>query len=346
MQNVDVDLNWLDRSQKYRTQVLRWMSLVMLVACLAYGAINLLLLDQVLLGTSELVFAIYSAFIYNFSDKFGQRIYHPVIFVSSVNLMVLLAILSTPTSVTLFVWLFICPILVYLLLGKSLGFKVNALLVPISIIVNTYAATQPDSELLLRSSFNVAICLLAVWAIAHVYERNRENTETMLTSLALVDPLTNIDNRLSLALSFEKMASIHRRKTDIFSMLVIDIDYFKKINDTYGHSVGDEVLKQVAKLLAESVRVSDSIYRVGGEEFCALLPYTDGKLARATAEHVRKEVAFHQFEVDEHQIQLSVSIGIAEYGQDGVALEEMFKTADDLLYNAKGAGRNKVAYGT
>ncbi len=344
MQQMELDVEWLTRSQLFRIKMLKGMSLVTLLSGLFYGSVNLLLLDQKMLGVIELCFSIYSAYLFFYADTFRHRPLHPILYVSAISAIISFAVATTPTSVTVFVWMFISPIIAYLLLGKSNGFRLNLVLVPAGIINYCWQISQPDSILAMNSAANVAVCLIALWAVAHVYESNRERTEQQLTSLATLDPLTKIDNRLSLALGFEKMVTMHRRKTDVFSLLVIDLDFFKAINDEFGHDTGDQVLIKVAKLLADSARLSDSVYRVGGEEFCVLLPYTDRKKGRAMAEHLRKVIARNCFDIDGHSINLSASIGVSEYGEDGLALDDMFKTADGLLYKAKDLGRNQVAY--
>jgi len=345
MQQMDLDVEWLNRSQLFRVKMLKGMSFITLLAGLIFGSVNLLILDQELLGLIELCFSIYSAYLFCYADTFRHQPLQPAIYVLTITAIILFAIFSTPASATLFVWLFICPIIAYLLLGKSNGVRLNLVIVPCGVLVYGWQVSQPDSILAINSAVNVSVCLLSIWSIAHVYERNRERTEQQLTSLAILDPLTKIDNRLSLALCFEKLVSTHRRKTDVFSLLVVDLDFFKSVNDQYGHDVGDEVLIKVASLLKGSVRMSDSVYRVGGEEFCVLLPYSTRHKARAVAEHLRKVLSRHTFDIQGHKITVSASIGVAEYGQDGQQLDEMFKTADSYLYEAKDLGRNQVVYG-
>ncbi|CCN47465.1 putative GGDEF family protein [Vibrio nigripulchritudo MADA3029] len=345
MVHMDAGIEWLNRSQSFRSNMLKGVSFITLVAGLVYGFLNLFALEQKVLGITELFFSIYSAYLFCYSSSLNNRKLHSAAYVIFLFTLVYLGIYVTDTQNTLFVWLFLCPVVGYLLLGKSTGLKINALMVPIGAAFFYWKSTQPESGLALHSSINVLACLMAIWAIAHVYEHNREQTEEQLTSLALLDPLTRIDNRLSLAFSFEQMVTMHRRKTDVFSMLVVDLDFFKSINDKYGHDVGDEVLRQVAKLLKDSVRRSDSVYRVGGEEFCVLLPYTERKVACAVAEHIRKVLCRNTFRVAENRVNVSASIGVSVYGEDGAQLEDMFKVADDYLYHAKGAGRNQVVYG-
>ncbi|PKF81108.1 hypothetical protein CW749_00215 [Vibrio sp. vnigr-6D03] len=345
MVQMDAGIEWLNRSQSFRSNMLKGVSLITLVAGLLYGFLNLFVFEQKWLGAVELFFAIYSAYLFCYSTTQKYLLLQSSVYVSSLFLIVFMGIFVTSAQSSLFVWLFLCPIVGYLLLGKSAGLKINLVFVPIGAALYYWKSVVPEAGLLSHSLINVLACLGAIWGMAHVYEYNREKTEEQLTSLALLDPLTKIDNRLSLAFSFEKMVTMHRRKSDLFSMLVVDLDFFKAINDQYGHDVGDEVLRQVAKLVKDSVRRSDTVYRVGGEEFCVLLPYTERKVACAVAEHIRKVLCRNTFRVEDKRVNISASIGVSVYGEDGAQLDDMFKVADDHLYHAKGSGRNQVVYG-
>lgn len=124
------------------------------------------------------------------------------------------------------------------------------------------------------------------------------------------------------------------------SILFIDIDYFKKINDTYGHDVGDMVLKKVAETISKKVRSGDVICRFGGEEILVLLLGTDNRGALEKAEQIRGDVESIKFETPE-DLNVTVSIGVATY-EDGITREVLVKRADQALYKAKETGRNKV----
>jgi len=125
------------------------------------------------------------------------------------------------------------------------------------------------------------------------------------------------------------------------SLLLIDLDHFKDVNDQYGHLMGDEVLRQVAGVLAEVARDGDVVARVGGEEFCVLLPNTPGMGARLPAERVRSAVATLR-----DPVQLTVSIGVSSYPDDATNAYDLFERADEAMYEAKRRGRNRVHMGT
>ena len=127
-------------------------------------------------------------------------------------------------------------------------------------------------------------------------------------------------------------------------MLLVDLDHFKLINDTYGHLAGDDVLFAVATLLKHAVRSVDTVARYGGEEFVIVLPETGIQGAVAFAERVRDRLAAHRFTLSEEQeVRITASIGVATYPSPGLSsAEDLFKAADTALYRAKGGGRNLV----
>lgn len=144
----------------------------------------------------------------------------------------------------------------------------------------------------------------------------------------------------------DNLAEIHKGKRrewvgfkDI-SFLFFDIDYFKKVNDTYGHAVGDEVLKEVAQTLRSSLRSEDIVARWGGEEFVAVLLGAKEKESKIKAEEIRKKVEAMNF-ADPKDLKVSVSIGVAGF-EEGISFEDLVKRADKALYKAKETGRNKV----
>lgn len=125
--------------------------------------------------------------------------------------------------------------------------------------------------------------------------------------------------------------------------MAIDIDFFKKVNDTYGHAAGDAVLKQLGEVLLRACRGVDFVARVGGEEFAIILPDCDGSQAVEIGERVRRGVEMHSFILpDEKMINITVSIGACCYPDSVEEIDEVKKRADDALYRAKHEGRNRV----
>lgn len=162
---------------------------------------------------------------------------------------------------------------------------------------------------------------------------------TKLNQLATQDPLTQVANRFQFDKALEHAISISQRYGRTFSILLIDIDFFKEINDTYGHLIGDEVLKTLAHTLVNGIRKSDVIARWGGEEFVILLPDSELSSALKLAEALRAKIAGSNFSPVQKSI--TCSIGVARWNESETA-DELLKRVDEKLYRAKESGRNKV----
>ncbi len=177
-------------------------------------------------------------------------------------------------------------------------------------------------------------------------DRLRSNYEQSL-SLALTDSLTGLFNRRYLMVHLEKLLNKNKESNKSLCCLMMDIDHFKKINDTYGHQVGDDVLKVFAERVSQRLRSFDLVARLGGEEFVVVLPDISQDMAFQVAERLRKGICNTKFEVSgpHGPIDVSVSIGAAMItGSQNLKVEEVLKLADDELYRAKEGGRNRVYF--
>ena len=196
---------------------------------------------------------------------------------------------------------------------------------------------QPKDELDHLRNNLVDTALTIGRLLSELEEKNRE-----LQELAYYDTLTGLPNRRFFfehaSLIFEEV----KRYEKPLSLLVMDIDHFKKINDTYGHDVGDVVLKTFADVLRGIVRQSDICARFGGEEFVILLPNTDLEGAKVLAERIRATAAKNPVEHSSIVIVFTVSIGISQYRKGMQNINELIKEADIALYRAKEGGRNRV----
>lgn len=159
---------------------------------------------------------------------------------------------------------------------------------------------------------------------------------------AFRDPLTGAENRAAMEKGMTQELSRARRHRLPLSLVTLDIDSFKRVNDRYGHVIGDCVLQAVAEQSRMALRESDLFYRYGGEEFVILLPHTDLDGARRVAERVCRQVAEHICCCDRTHLQVTVSLGVAAYDGDASAMV-LFDRADRAMYRAKGAGGNRVA---
>ena len=165
-----------------------------------------------------------------------------------------------------------------------------------------------------------------------------------LESLATTDPLTRLLNRRAMLDRLTAEVDRARRYSSSLSLLLLDVDHFKQINDTAGHLAGDSVLRQLAVLLEDAVRKVDIVARYGGEEFVAILPETASEGGVIFAERLRERIGAQAFDVGaDEPVHLTVSIGIATFPTSRVAsTEDLFARADEALYRAKSAGRNQV----
>lgn len=178
---------------------------------------------------------------------------------------------------------------------------------------------------------------------AHAIETTRADNHR-LEALAQTDPLTQLVNRRALTIRLVTEMERVRRYNAPLAMLLLDLDHFKLVNDTYGHLAGDDVLIGVATLLQRAVRSVDLAARYGGEEFVLVLPETGNQGAIAFAERIRDKVASNRYVISSGQeIHITASIGVATYPSPGLAtVEDLFRAADAALYRAKGSGRNLV----
>jgi diguanylate cyclase (GGDEF)-like protein len=157
---------------------------------------------------------------------------------------------------------------------------------------------------------------------------------------AFIDSLTGVKNRTAFDSNFSRDVEYSHRKSSELSLIVLDIDLFKRINDNYGHIVGDNVLRQVAQCVESTIRSSDALYRYGGEEFAIVLNGTDEPGALLLAERIRQNVEELVFDSLKDE-RISVSLGVAVL-QDSENANYLFERADEALYQAKRDGRNRV----
>jgi diguanylate cyclase (GGDEF)-like protein len=160
--------------------------------------------------------------------------------------------------------------------------------------------------------------------------------------MTIVDGLTQIHNKRALFEALEKELMRARRYERDLSLLMFDIDFFKRINDQYGHLAGDHVLRELARIVQERIRREEVFARYGGEEFVILLPETPLPGAAALAESLRARVANHSFVFQGERIPVTVSIGTALLGENDKVAADLIQRADEKLYEAKRGGRNRV----
>ena len=235
---------------------------------------------------------------------------------------------------------------VFILLGKKPGWIITVCSVVAVLVANSYV-THPYSVNAL-ATFSLGLIFFAFFfhyyssrSISY-YVRMRQANEK-LAHLASHDSLTGVLNARVYYETCNRMIDSAKRAETPYAVLFVDLDHFKKINDTYGHATGDTVLKIVANKLASSIRASDVTGRVGGEEFSVFLSNSRLEAAIRVAENLRCSIEALQISNGNQMIQVTVSIGIACQGESYDSMETIQKRADEAMYEAKRNGRNRVS---
>jgi diguanylate cyclase (GGDEF)-like protein len=188
-----------------------------------------------------------------------------------------------------------------------------------------------------------ALFVFFYWLVGEI-GRRLESDERALEDMAMHDGLTGLLNHRVFYSDLEREAERAGRYGATFSLLMLDIDHFKRVNDTYGHVAGDLVLTGLSQVVVGQVRKVDSVYRYGGEEMAVILPDTGEDAATGMAERIRTAVEQHRFDIGEGQppLQVTVSIGVATFFRGSAAAHGLVEAADEGLYRAKEGGRNRV----
>ncbi len=235
----------------------------------------------------------------------------------------------------------------YLLL-QSLSFSEIVLIhVLVALIPHLMALLFPQTGFL-HLQYSVLIwpaTLMSILAQYHTYQdyQHSYSLQKQLLELCRIDPLTGVQNRRSFQYAAAQAVQTAQDEQKSLSVLMIDADHFKRINDLYGHLAGDKVLQELASLIRATLRKTDLVCRWGGEEFIAVLPETNSAEAIHLAERILNAVSKAQVEVGDGDIcQLTVSIGVSSVDGKNTDLNTLLTHADQALYRAKSQGRNQI----
>ena len=259
------------------------------------------------------------------------------------------ALVYVPVDELRILWFYTNIPCVFILLGQRPGWVVTGLTM-VGFLVGNQHLDQPYSSNAVATGF-LAMAYMGVSFHAYVdrsmsYFKRMRDYNAQLQALASHDPLTGVMNaRAYYRVCDQAIHASHRNRTP-FSVLFIDLDHFKMINDRYGHAVGDEVLREVAQTLQQHIRRSDALGRIGGEEFSVFLPDTGPEGAQALAESLRRAVESLAITSAGQALRVTASIGVAA-GHFGAANDANMaliqQHADQAMYEAKRAGRNRVS---
>ncbi len=230
-----------------------------------------------------------------------------------------------------------------MLLGKETDYQISdfasKIIIPLifdkKLIGGICFYTAQDINYTSFRYFDIMISeLLAIFKMKYQY--------TEKEFMSVLDGLTGLYNRRQFEISIEQEFNRTKRHPADFSLAILDIDFFKKVNDTYGHQYGDYVLKTVADLMKQSFRKTDLLYRYGGEEMVIIMPETNIENALLPVQRLRKTVEDYDFEYNNVKSKVTVSVGLSMNYQDFTNASDILKSADNALYKAKESGRNRV----
>jgi diguanylate cyclase (GGDEF)-like protein len=341
-------INKTEDDELYQPHVVAVFALVGMSILSAMGVIALFnqsfFLAMTLFGASLIFFMGYYVY-----KKFNNSIFSSAIVLYSLYALMFYLVYTGGVAQTGPLWIFIIPPISLFIQGLKYGLINLAIFVAtISIImfvpteVITHAPYSIEFKLRLLYSF------LTVTALSALYEYSRERSykgalklSKKYQQLANFDPLTELSNRRGALTILQKEQARILRNQEPLSVILCDIDYFKKVNDLYGHNAGDAVLIELAKIFVMNVREQDSIARWGGEEFLFILPQTTAINANVIAEKIRVQIENHIIHYKNKEINVTTSMGIEQF--DGTKnIDEVINRADKYLYQAKNTGRNQV----
>ncbi len=256
------------------------------------------------------------------------------------------ALIYVPVDELRVLWFYTNIPCVFILLGQRPGWVVTVLTMVGFIVGNNYLES-PYSQSAMATGV-LAMVYLGVSFHAYVdrsmsYFKRMRDYNNQLQDLASHDPLTRVFNAGAYYRACDQQIHASHRSNQPFAVLFIDLDHFKSINDTYGHAVGDDVLRTVAQTLRATVRRSDIVGRIGGEEFSVFLPNTQLHGAQQLAETLRVAIESIHIEVDGVRLKITASIGVAAKRFDQETMQAIQQHADQAMYEAKRGGRNRVS---
>jgi diguanylate cyclase (GGDEF)-like protein len=328
---------------QYRRDVMRVLVIFTFTGGLLFSVVNFLR-EIYILSAIELGFSFYSIFLWRIIPTTPNFSKWVLLYIIPCFLVIVYALFLPKSSEAMFVWILTIPLVSYLLIGRQKGFWVSVVFILLGIVVYHWRFMDTNNSFTLNTAISINVCFSSMlcMAIAHVYELNREKNEQRLLDLAGTDKLTGLANRMKLDASFRHFSLLTKRHNINFILVLFDVDFFKNINDQYGHDVGDRALCYIADFLKENIRESDFLARFGGEEFSLLMTSSNIHEAYKHIDFMREKLSQKPFVMNNNKINITLSAGLATYGVDGTNLDSLMKKADDRLYKAKDSGRNCI----
>jgi diguanylate cyclase (GGDEF)-like protein len=233
-------------------------------------------------------------------------------------------------------WIYIFPWLAYMFFGPRTGAVINVLLALVFAASLSLVHNAGNGDSFIYVTIVLSYGFVAI--MAYLYEQARERAERMLEELSTIDTLTGAFNRRK----FDEVLQLETQRAARYrlplSVILFDVDHFKRINDDLGHHTGDQVLRELGEFVKSHIRASDYLFRYGGEEFLVMCPVTGDGPASELAEKLRLGVEAHEFS---RAGRITISAGVASL-REGDTDDALLKRADDGLYSAKSEGRNRT----
>lgn len=329
---------------KYKKRVFQLLLVFTIIAGLVFAFLNLQR-DLETLAITELavvLVAIWLLFLVNKTkgrEKFNRlALSYLIIFLS----IMMFAFSIEGVSITIFVWALGIPLVSYLLLGLKPGFIMTAVFYSLTAYL-FFSGFHGNPVMVDSVAYaNFIVCALVFWGISHSYEHSNRYAKDKLNQMAVFDHLTGLYNRSMISRLFDQAVEHSASDQQEISLVSFDLDRFKKINDQFGHAIGDEVLKRFSTMVLQQIPDDCSAFRLGGEEFLILLPKASKSVATSLAEKIRlatKNIIISGLPKD---FFVSVSSGVITGSVHVAKLNSMLKIADRRLYQAKQQGRNIV----
>src|SRR5690554_3176098 len=230
-------------------------------------------------------------------------------------------------------WLYPCLVTSFFLVGPRLAMAINVSAVVLMMVIGEAFRSH-------EQMWSFASTAVVVSACAYVFAYRNQDQRERLEHLATIDPLTGVKNRRSMDEELDLAAANAERTGLPYALVMLDIDHFKKINDVYGHGVGDDVLTDLVALIEHNTRKSDQLFRYGGEEFVLLLPGVDGNSLQAVMNNLQQVLRKY---LNYPGGPVTSSFGVALLGH-GESVESWLARADEALYQAKDTGRDRIVF--
>lgn len=329
-----------DEKSRFRRALLRVLLWVVMVVSLALSVLNFRAHGLDSIAVTEAIIVAYSALFLWRLPKTPYLHWWSTSLVIFISATVLHSIATTAMLNDGFYWLLLVPTTSLLLLGLLWGGLITCIVGVMGVAVLVWVQPPGGGNATVAVGINAGLTYAFLWALSHVYESRRHQMVARLQIVAAQDPLTGLYNRLYLEDAFAQLCQSQPQHA--FTLVLLDIDHFKQINDSHGHEVGDQVLRLLSQMLRSATREQDWVFRVGGEEFCLLLPGCNTQSAMDVAQKLRRAAADLTLMAEGQPVSFTVSIGLAQWLKDGDDFDSLYRQADIRLYQAKEQGRNTV----